>query len=63
MDIEKFEKFLLNKRQFISDMRSINKEEIVDYTYSVQLEILDDIIHHFNVFVKDKMSDAFGDNP
>jgi len=60
MDTEKFEKYLINKQKFIIEMRSINKDDFVDYCYSIQLEVLNDIIHHFNVLVKGETSSGLG---
>jgi len=61
MDIDKFEKYLLNKKQHLTDMlRIVHSEPTVLYL-QLELSTVEDIIHHFNVFVKGEMSDGLGD--
>lgn len=57
-DSEKFEKFLKNKQQFLKDMLLVvhDKEAIV--SFQIQLDLLDDIIHHYNILVKGVISDV-----
>lgn len=62
MDITKFEKFLLNKRKFISDMLLILHDEEAKICFQIELDTTDDIIHHFNVLVKGELSSGLGTN-
>ncbi len=56
METQKFEKYLLNKRQFLNDMVMITHEGIAKECFQIQLETVEDIIHHFNVIVKGEIS-------
>lgn len=57
--MDRFERYLYKKQKFISDMIGILKSsgkdtlQIEVETLETQLEIIDDIIHHFKIFVKD----------
>jgi len=57
---EKFEKYLLTKKQFLKDMLLISKVEDFSNYYAVQLDVIEDIIHHFNVLVKGEKSSGLG---
>ena len=60
MDIEKFEKFLLNRQYFLKDMLLIIKDQPLHEGYQIQLDEINDIIHHFNVLVKGEISNGLG---
>jgi hypothetical protein len=59
-NLERFEKFLKNKQQFLKDMLLVihDKEAIV--SFQIQLDLLDDIIHHYDVLVKGELSGGMG---
>jgi CTP-dependent riboflavin kinase len=59
--MEKFEKYLLNKRQHLTDMLKIVHNEQTKLYIQLELSTVEDIIHHFNVFVKGEMSSGLGD--
>lgn len=54
--MDKFEKYLLKKKDFIEDMLLIVHDEFARSYYQIELETVNDIIHHFNLIVKDEMS-------
>lgn len=56
----KFEKYLLNKRQHLVDMLKIIHDEQTKLYLQLELSTVEDIIHHFNVFVKGEMSGGLG---
>jgi hypothetical protein len=58
--MEKFEKYLLNKRQHLTDMLKIIHEEQTKLYLQLELSTVEDIIHHFNVFVKGEISNGLG---
>lgn len=51
--LEKFERFLKNKEQFLKDMLSIVHDELIAEKLEVQLALIRDIIHHYHYFVKE----------
>jgi DNA-binding XRE family transcriptional regulator len=57
--MERFEMYLTKKHKFISDMisiLSINKDSAIQIEIEklqAELDLLDDIIHHFTIFVKE----------
>ena len=55
-DLNKFEKYLQNKKEFLENMIIIVKEECANECFRIQLETVEDIIHHFGVIVKDEKS-------
>ncbi len=57
---EKFEKYLLNKKEFLENMILIVKEEYSNECFRIQLDTVNDIIHHFNVIVKEETSSGLG---
>lgn len=60
--MDRFELYLSRKLKFLTDMRDILKSnsenrDILKHEVDVlnaQIEIVDDIIHHFSLFVKEK---------
>lgn len=60
MTEDKFEKYLLTKRQFIKDMLLIVHNELAIAEYQIQLDLVDDIIHHYRVIVKGELSKGIG---
>jgi len=59
-NIEKFEKYLQNKEEFLKQMLLIIKEDCSHECYQIQLETVEDIIHHFNLIVKGEKSSGVG---
>lgn len=55
-NLEKFDKFLSNKREFLQAMLDIVSDRDSLESIQLQMELLDDIIHHFNVIVKGVVS-------
>jgi hypothetical protein len=60
VELEKFEKYLENKKSFLEDMLLIIKEEYSRECFQIQLETVEDIIHHFGVIVKGNKSRGVG---
>jgi len=61
-DLEKFEMYLLNKREFLVGMLQLIIGGGGRDLFVIQIELLDDIIHHFNTFVKGEVSNGLGEN-
>jgi hypothetical protein len=57
-DLGRFEKFLQNKKEFLENMILIVTEEDANECFRIQLDTIDDIIHHFNVIVKGEKSNG-----
>lgn len=55
-NLERFEKFLKNKQQFLKDMLLVVHNELEIDLLKTQLELIEDIIHHFGVLVKSELS-------
>lgn len=60
VELEKFEKYLKNKKEFLGNMLLIIKEDCANECYQIQLETVEDIIHHFDVIVKGEGSNGIG---
>lgn len=57
---DKFEKFLLNKMEAVNNMLSIIRNPEMREAFIIQRELLDDIIHHYQVIVKGKILTSLG---
>lgn len=60
MDIDRFENYLLYKKQQLSDMISIIHDDTAKVWFQIELDTTEDIIHHFNIFVKGEISTGLG---
>lgn len=60
MTEDRFEKYLLVKCQFLRDMLLIVHNELAVSEFQIQLDLVEDIIHHYKIIVKGEVSSRVG---